>query len=569
MPDELEALQTKWLELEQKRLLSQIRLEAHAPCSDEQLAIEETLLAHGGEPQAFHLDKFQFDPIAELADTAPEVRDRMSFIIVGAGVSGLCMAARLRQAGFHNFEILEKAPELGGTWHHNQYPGLACDVPAQYYSFSFFRNPRFSSLFAPAKEIKAYLQAFSDEFGLTERIAFSTRMTSAKWSGESWEVEASDGRARTATFLILANGFLHTPKLPDLPGLGDFAGKAMHSSHLTEDFDLRGLKVGNIGTGSTTVQIAASIVDKVDKLVIFQRTPQWVFPFPNEVYSERRRDLLSRYPGLTAGLYEIFRNRSFRGLGEAVVTPESPVHALTAEACRANLDLVADPELRRKLTPDYAPMCKRLVYSADFYRAVQKPNCELVTESIERIEPDGVRTADGRLHPLDLLILSTGYDITGFRNAHHVESRGRTLAEAWEDGVRSVDSVAVSGFPNMFMLGGAHATVGNFSIMGCAEEQSGHIVRLISAFAEARANAIEPTPEAEDDFVSEMNDNLANTVWVRGGCRSWYLNEKGGVDFWTRSIGEFVERMRAPPNLAKFSVSAAPEASRQEGVADR
>lgn len=554
MQDNIEALQRRWLELERARLLSKISLEAHDPVGPEQLEVEEQLLAAGGEPQRWHTDQIAFDPLSHLPPLTQEQRDRFSFIIVGAGVSGLCMAARLRQAGFDNFEVLEKGPDLGGTWHYNTYPGLACDVPAQYYSFSFFRNPHYQHLFAKGAEIKGYLEGFAEQFRLTERLSLNARVTSARRLDGKWVVETADGKQRKADFLFLANGFLHTPKLPDIPGRESFVGLSMHSSRIPANFDFTGLRVGNIGTGSTTVQITAAAVGKAKSFAIFQRTPQWVFPFPNESYSERRRDLLARYPGLTAGLYAMFLNRSQTGLGEAVVTPDSPVHGLTAQACRANLETVADPELRAKLTPDYAPMCKRLVYSGDFYRAVQDPTCAVVTEGIERIEPDGVRTSDGVLHELDMLIYSTGYNINGYRDSYLIECDGRTLADAWSGGVRSLDSVAVAGFPNMFMLGGAHATVGNFSIMTCAEEQSGHIVRLLGELVASGAGEIRARPEAEEQFVQEMTEALPNTVWVNGGCQSWYLNAKGGVDFWTLSIARFVERMREEPDRAKFEL---------------
>lgn len=509
----------------------------------------------GSAPQAFHQDKILPDPIALLPDLAASERAKWSFAIVGAGVSGLCMAARLQQAGFENFEILEKAPAVGGVWHHNTYPGLSCDVPAQYYSFSFFRNPNFTHLFAMGEEIRQYLQSFADSFRLTDRIAFGSAVQAARRRDGKWEIETDDGRTRRVDFLILANGFLNTPKMPDLPGLGTFAGTAMHSSAIPRDFDFAGKRVGNVGTGSTTVQITTSLVDTVDRLTVFQRTPQWVFPVANEAYSDQRREVLSRNPELTGGLYKLFMNLAVHGLSEAVVTPDSPNHGIVAAACTANLAQVRDPELRRKLTPDYAPMCKRLVISAKFFDAVQRPNCELVTETIERIEPAGVRTSDGRLRELDVLILSTGYDIKGYQTSYIVDNEGVLLTDAWADGVRSLDSVAVAGFPNMFMLGGAHATVGNFSIMSCAEEQSGHIIRLIGEFCRADAKALTPKAEAEDRFVAEMASGLPDTVWVRGGCQSWYLNQRGGVDFWTLSIGRFVDRMREEPDLSKFQLS--------------
>lgn len=558
MHESLATLQARWLELEEQRL-SAAGLTSQAAVSQEQMDVEVDLLRLSHDRHAFHHDRILPDPIARLPDVDPAERAKWSFAIVGAGVSGLCMAARLRQAGFENFEILEKAPAVGGVWYHNSYPGLACDVPAQYYSFSFFRNPNFKHLFASGDEIQGYLASFADHFTLTERIAFNSTVLAARRRNGKWEIETGDGRVRRVDFLILANGFLHTPKVPDLPGLESFAGAAMHSSDIPKGFDFTGKRVGNIGTGSTTVQIATNLVDTVDRLAVFQRTPQWVFPVANEAYSDQRRQVLACNPELTGGLYKMFMNHAVHGLSEAVVTPDSPNHQIVAAACTANLAQIRDPELRRKLTPDYAPMCKRLVISADFFEAVQRPNCELVTEAIEQIEPEGVRTADGVLRQFDVLILATGYDIKGYQTSYVVDNEGMLLTDAWAEGVRSLDSVAVAGFPNMFMLGGAHATVGNFSIMSCAEEQSGHIIRLVGEFCRADAQALEPTPDAEEQFVAEMAGGMPNTVWVRGGCQSWYLNQRGGVDFWTLSIDRFVERMREEPDLSKFQLAYADE----------
>ena len=554
MREDIVALQARWLELEDQRL-SAAGITSQAAVGREQMDIEADLLRLGRDSHSFHDDKILPDPIAQLPDLDEDERANLTFAIVGAGVSGLCMAARLRQAGFDNFEVLEKAAGVGGVWYHNNYPGLACDVPAHYYSFSFFRNPNFRHLFALGEEIREYLRAFADHFRVTEKIAFNSAVTAARRRDGKWEIDTSDGRRRSVDILILANGFLHVPKVPDLPGLDTFAGVTMHSSAIPKGFEFAGKRVGNIGTGSTTVQITSSLADVVEHLDIFQRTPQWVFPMPNETYSDQRRQVLASNPELTSGLYKIFMNRAVHGLSEAVVTPDSPNHAIVAAACNANLAQVSDPELRRKLTPSYAPMCKRLVMSAEFFGAVQHPNCELVVEAIERIEPEGVRTSDGILRKLDVLILSTGYDIKGYQTSYPVDNEGVLLTDAWADGVRSLDSVAVAGFPNMFMLGGAHATVGNFSIMSCAEEQSGHIIRLVGEFCLAGARALVPTPEAEDLFVSEMASGLPYTVWVRGGCQSWYLNQRGGVDFWTLSIGRFVDRMREEPDLSKFQLS--------------
>ena len=556
MKSEKSELEKRWLEAEELRVFSR-NDDERTEAIRRQLEIEPKLLEMATlPPERFHKDPVLADPFEDL-EFSPEDLANRSFVVIGAGVSGLCMGARLRQAGFSNFSIVEKASDLGGTWHLTEYPGLACDVPGHFYCFSFFRNPSWSSLMVPGRELQQYLADFADHYKLRNNIRFNSEVVATRFVDGKWHTEIAGGDTLVSDFVVLANGYLHKPKMADIPGLSEFAGDLMHSRDITAEYDFTGKRVGNIGMGSTSVQIVSSIVDQVKSMTVFQRTPQWIFPLLNDHYSDSRREVLARYPSLTAGMFQMHFNFNVDGICEAVINPNSPQLDEIRSTCEANLATVRDPELKAKLTPDYAPLCKRLVFSDSFYEAIQKPNSELVVDSIDRIEPAGVRTANGRLYELDTLVVSSGYDINAFWTSYDVvNSDQETLNDMWQDGIRSLNAISIAGFPNLFMTGGPHSTYGNFSIMSCAEQQSGFILRLVDAMISAGADTIQPRSEAEESFTEDLMSRMSNTTWMTGGCQSWYLNKHGGVDFWTLPIPTFIERMTSPPNTAQYKMGA-------------
>lgn len=469
-------------------------------------------------------------------------RSTPRIIIIGAGLSGLCMAARLCAEGFPDCEIYEKSDAVGGTWRDNVYPGVACDIPSHLYSFEFYQKPNWSQMFAPGTEIRTYLEKLAVKFDLVRRIRFNKEITHCELVDGRWQIETGDGDRQTADIVISASGFLHIPKYPDTPGIGDFKGNIFHSARWDAAVDLSGQRVANIGTGSTSAQIVPAIADKVGSLCVYQRSPQWVFPAPNVYYSGWRRALWSVMPRLTQKLRAQMLAQFNKGFSAAVVGDEVQLKVLR-DACEQNLAGISDPDLRQKLTPDYPVACKRLVFSTQLYPALQKPNVTLVTDPIERIEVDGIRTADGVLRQFDTIILSTGFDAHAyFRRIDLVGENGLTLAEAWKDGAISFHSVALAGFPNFFMVGGPFSTVGNLSFMVCAELQAGHIIKLLKTARRKAASAVVPTEAAQRDFVEDMRESAARSVW-RSGCSSWYLDERGNVSIWSRTPEEFFALM--------------------------
>lgn len=474
--------------------------------------------------------------------------------VVGAGMSGILMAIKLSEAGLRDFSVFEKADTVGGTWRENTYPGIACDVPSHHYCYSFEPNPEWSRRFSPGQEIKAYFESCASKYGVLDHVEFNTVLESMDWRDGAWHlVTACGGRSEKRVFdiVVSAAGVLHQPAYPNIEGLESFAGDCFHTARWDHGVDLKGKRVGIIGTGSTAAQIVPSIVDRVGKLRLFQRTPQWIHPLPDKSYWGSSKALFRRVPALMRGLYKFYYLALEKVFAEVVVGERS-AKALN-RACQKNLDTVRDPELRAKLTPDYQPGCKRLIFSSLFYPAIQKPNAELVTESIERIEEKGVRTSDGRLHELDVLVLSTGFKADRFLRPVVVKGQdGIDLDEIWEDGPHAYRSVGVPGLPNFFMLIGPHSPIGNLSLVAIAEWQAGYVLRCIDKICRERVQVM-PTREATDRLAEEMREATQKTVWV-SGCSSWYLDAQGRPSLYPWKPSRFQEEMQQPPDFRDFDV---------------
>jgi cation diffusion facilitator CzcD-associated flavoprotein CzcO len=482
------------------------------------------------------------------------VRD-LRVAVIGAGMAGIASVIKLREAGIEDVIVFEKAHDVGGTWRENTYPGIACDVPSHLYSYSFAPNPDWTHTFSPGDEIQAYFQGVARREGLYERIRFGDEVVSLDYGGGRWALATASGYRDAFDVVIAATGVLHHPNVPDLPGLGSFAGAAFHSARWDHDVPVDGRRVGVIGTGSSAVQITGALVDRVSHLDLFQRTPQWIMPIDNTPYDEAQRRAFRDDPALMRqardGLGQAFADH----FANAVIAAGSPAMALIEEACRAHLEGVADPVLREKLRPDYRAGCKRLIASGEFYDAIQRPNAELVTDRIERIEAGGVRTADGVLHELDVLVLATGFRADRFLRPIEVTGRdGIRLDDVWADRPSAHVALAVPGFPNLFLLNGPNGPVGNFSLIDVAELQLDYTIQLLDLLR-AGAESVEPTPEAAEAFEAARVEATKGTVWVTG-CRSWYLDDRGVPAAWPWSIDHFREVMQTP-DLTQYRVTPA------------
>jgi cation diffusion facilitator CzcD-associated flavoprotein CzcO len=340
---------------------------------------------------------------------------------------------------------------------------------------------------------------------------------------------------------------LHHPHLPDLPGLADFEGAQFHSARFDHSVPLDGRRVGVLGTGSTGVQLVSALVGRVGKLSLFQRTAQWVMPQENAPYTDEERAAFRRKPEVQRALYRDLSRLFSQSFSNAVVDAGSPQMKLIEEACRANLETqVTDPALRERLRPSYRAACKRLVISPDFYRAIQQPNAELVTEGIERVERRGVRTRDGRLHELDVLILATGFRADRFLRPIEVVGRGgRRLDDLWARRPTAYLSISMPGFPNLFLLNGPNGPVGNFSLIEVAELQMAYILQLVDWLRADACREVGPTEAATEAFEAERVLAAKNTIWSTG-CRSWYLDDRGIPASWPFTFDRFRAEMSAP-----------------------
>ncbi len=421
----------------------------------------------------------------------------LRFAIIGAGMSGILSGIKLLEAGFDDFAIYEKGDRVGGTWRENTYPGIACDVPSHLYSYSFEPNAEWSRRFAPGSEIQDYFEGVARRRGVMERIRFGSEVTHCAFERGRWRLAMRDGTRDEVDVVIAATGVLHHPYVPAIDGLDRFAGAHFHTARWDHSVALDGRRVGVIGTGSTAVQITSAIARRVAKLALFQRTAQWIMPQENPHFSDAERAAFRLRPELLDAAHADMANL-FHAFSNGLIDANSPQMAAIESACRANLEQnVRDPVLREKLRPTYKAACKRLVMSPDFYDAIQQPSAELVTEGIERVEEAGVRTRDGRLHELDVLVLATGFRVDRFLRPIDVTGRdGVRLDTVWEQRPSAHLSISIPGFPNLFLLNGPNGPVGNFSLIEVAELQLGYVLQLVELLRTGRCREISPSEEA-------------------------------------------------------------------------
>jgi len=463
--------------------------------------------------------------------------------IIGTGMSGLLMGIRLKQSGIENFTLFEKAASLGGTWRENTYPGLACDVPSHYYSYSFDLNPNWSHTFSKGPEILAYFKAIAEKHELLPHIQFNKEITQAKFLDNQWHLETQDGDHSKADILISGCGILHSHKMPDIEGLDSFQGAIFHTSKWDHSVALKNKRIGIIGTGSSGMQTIAPLSNTASSLYQFQRTAQWVAPASNPAYSESHQKLLKRLPLLNKLYHHGFRI-GFELLTAGAIKKDGWQRKLVTKACHKNLEQVTDLALREKLTPDYQPMCKRLIMSSEYYQAIQKPNVELITDKIVRIEPKGVRTESGRLIELDVIALATGFYPGVDKQLPSMEGIGGvTIQQAWQDSVDAYRSLAVPKFPNFFILLGPNCPVGNFSVISVAETQVDYILQFIHERIKGTFKAMSPKQDITDQLNKEMKAAARNTIWTTG-CNSWYLDKNGDPISWPWSGRQYRKHLQ-------------------------
>jgi cation diffusion facilitator CzcD-associated flavoprotein CzcO len=473
--------------------------------------------------------------------------------VVGAGFGGLAAAIKLAENSFDDFLVIDRGTEVGGTWRDNTYPGAACDVPSQLYSFSFALNPDWTRSFSPQPEIQAYLRSVANGSGVLDRFRFGVSLTEAVWDDAArlWQLQTTAGPL-TADTLVAAGGALSDLKMPDIEGIGDFTGQVFHSADWQHDLDLTGKRIAVIGTGASSIQIVPEIAKIAARVDVYQRTAPWVMPRRDRAISRAEKFLFRRVPGVQ----RLVRELVYWGR-EATVpmfTLAPGLGKLAQGAARKNIHkAITDPELRRRVTPHFRLGCKRVLISNDWYPALARDNVELITEAITRIEPDGVVTADGERHPVDIIVVATGFMPTELPMAKHIVGRaGRILSEVWaEHGMQAYKGSTVAGFPNLFFIVGPNTGLGHSSMIFMIESQVAYLVDALRTMRRHRIAEVEVEPEAQRAFNDRLQQRMKRTVWSSGGCHSWYLDAHGrNVTLWPRSTYNF----RAI--TAKFDLSA-------------
>jgi cation diffusion facilitator CzcD-associated flavoprotein CzcO len=452
-------------------------------------------------------------------------------IVVGAGVAGLGLGIRLRRAGRRDFVLLEGAGDVGGVWRDNVYPGVACDIPSHLYSYSFRPKDDWTRVFAPGAEIHAYLRESAVAEGVLDHVRLGTPMLGASWQDGRWRVRTPSGSVE-APVLVLAAGRLTEPRLPEVPGLTGFTGRAFHSSRW-DPAPLDGLRVGVVGTGASAVQLLPHVAETAAHTVVFQRTPAWVLPRGDRAYAAgeprpSRSDLATEAERL-------FDARLAGSEAAATLRRLSLGHLH---------DQVADPELRALLTPDYEIGCKRAVFSDDYFPTLQRDDVTLEPTALARVEGGRAVARSGRAHDLDVLIFATGFETARQPYAPLVAGRGgRTLADHWAAGMTSHASTVVHGFPNLFVVDGPNATLGHHSAIEVIEGQVDYILGALDHL-DASPRPLEVSAQAEAAYTRLIDDLAAPTVWLQGGCRSWYVDPASGrlTLLWPERAAEFRRR---------------------------
>ena len=488
------------------------------------------------------------------------VASQVKLAIIGAGFAGIGMAIRLKQEGEHDFVVLERSDMVGGTWRDNSYPGCAVDVESHLYSFSFAPNPEWTQLYSPQGEIWDYQLRLVEEHGLEPHLRLGHEVIGADWDGDAglWHVQTSAGPV-DARFLVSGMGPLTNPKPPQIPGLETFAGTSFHSARWDHAHDLTGERVAVIGTGSSASQFVPEIAPRVARLLVFQRTPGWILPRLNRHITRAERFLYRRFPAVQRAV-RAKQMLKHELLGLLIRTPRRA--KLIETVCRARLKRqVPDPVLRAKLTPAFRAGCKRLIVSDDWYPALTRPNVAVVTDAISEIRPEGVVTADGTVHAVDTLILGTGFEIMPI--ADPLRGRdGVALAERWATHREAYLGTTVAGYPNYFMLVGPNTATGHTSVLLYAEAQIEYVLQCLRHVERNGARAIEVRAERQHAFSESIREQLQGTVWLLGGCNSWYLNERGGTSvLWPGTTWAFTASLQQL-DPADYELDRAPSAPR-------
>ncbi|GAA5042162.1 flavin-containing monooxygenase [Nocardia callitridis] len=465
--------------------------------------------------------------VADAAEGTPARHAKT--IIIGSGLAGLGLAIRLSQQGRTDYLVLERGSDVGGTWRDNTYPGAACDVPSHLYSYSFALNPDWSRSFSRQGEIQQYIQKVSKQHRVLDKHIFDCDVTSVRWNAEAsqWEIKSTQGEF-TADTVVSAVGALCEPALPDIKGIDTFEGETFHSARWNHDADLTGKRVAVIGTGASSIQIVPAIAEQVGHLDVYQRTAPWLLPRFDRPYTKLEHLAFKHIPGFQRlSRAAIYAARETQVVGLAKFPPLMRGFELIAKAKLRSE--VPDPELRKKVTPNFRIGCKRMLISNNYYPAVSRDNVDVVTEGIAEIRANSIVTEDGTEREIDALIVATGFHVTDSPTYNAIVGRdGRTLAEVFDDiGQQAYKGASIANFPNLFFLLGPNVGLGHTSMVYMIESQINYVADALRTIEKKNLRTVEVRRGVQDAFNTDLQRKLRNSVWLNGGCASWYLDKHG------------------------------------------
>lgn len=522
------------------------------------------------------LEQGGFVPIEPVIDRITEPSPDFTVAILGAGMTGIAASIMLADAGFRH-EIFEAGDDIGGTWRTNIYPGVAVDTPSIYYSFSFEIESQWSKYFPVGAEYQEYLRRVVDKYDVKRNIRFNTRIESLEWddAAQEWIIRAvADGTSTTsrANAVITAAGFLNRPSVPNIPGIDTFAGTSIHTAEWNPDLDLKGKRVAIVGAGATSIQVVDAIIDDVQHLTLFQRQPHWVRPnvIGEGLVDESERWLQRNVPFYDrwqrARTYWFVSDRNYAAVrADAEWMKDNPLSISAAndvalQSCLSHLkdSFGHDPELLAAMTPDFPPHGKRMIRDpGGYYAALAGDKADVVTASLAEIVPQGVRTSDGEIVELDVIIWATGYTLDFLSTLEVTGRNGIRLTDQWTNNdPRSYLGGTVPNFPNLFVTSGPNSSAGHGGGHNYMTEVVVHyIVECLQLLTEQHAKSLEPTQEAQDEFLAQVDQEMQGSVWMNSDrAHTYYRNEAGRVilpnpwrmvDFW---------HMLRTPDPAKFVV---------------
>ncbi|MEO1527180.1 MAG: NAD(P)/FAD-dependent oxidoreductase [Planctomycetota bacterium] len=475
--------------------------------------------------------------------------DKRRVIIIGAGFSGLCMAIRLRQAGFHSVVVLESADDVGGTWLKNNYPNAGCDVPSYLYSFSFATRYPWSQRYARQPEILAYLRDCAERFGIRENIHFQTSVQAGAFNEATgcWTVTTNNGTFE-AEFLVSAVGQLNRPHQPSFEGVDKYEGKVWHSARWNHDFELEGKRVAVIGNGASTIQFLPSLADKAEHTTLFQRTPSWIQPFRNDPYSSFAKAALRFIPGLPS----VYRWWTFaRHDWRIIAFRQGTINREYGRRLKRQMRKLIPEDQWEQLIPGYSPGCKRILLSNDFLQTIMRPDVSVVSDRVERLDATGIVTGENH-YPVDAIVCATGFRANELLSPIEFEGRdGLRLDDVWSGRPHAFRGIAVHGFPNLFLLYGPNTNLGHNSIVFMIESQVNYVMRCLKLASRQGHDCIEVHEDTMKRDDEEVQERLEASIWA-GDCASWYKTADGKLpnNWWGSAIGYWLRTRK--PKLNEF-----------------